>query len=43
MAGLAIKKPPKKTQKKTHKKPIKNVFLGFLILNFYENNTNFSL
>jgi hypothetical protein len=48
-AGLAIKNPPKKTHpkkpKKTHlKKPTKNVFfVSFLIFNFYENNTNFSL
>jgi hypothetical protein len=35
MAGLAIKNPPKKTQKKTPKKPTKNVFfLGFLGLFF---------
>ncbi len=27
-AGLAIKKPPKKTQKNPPKKPTKNVFLG---------------
>jgi hypothetical protein len=37
-AGLAIKNPPKKNHLK---KPTKNVF--FLILNFYGNNTNFSL
>ncbi len=40
-AGLAIKNPPKKTHLKT---PNKNVlFLLFLFLIFYENNTNFSL
>jgi hypothetical protein len=40
------KNPPKKPTQKTHlKKTTKNVFLGFfwVFLNFYENNTNFSL
>jgi hypothetical protein len=42
-AGLAIKKPPKKTHLN---KPIKNVFfLDFWVFNFFifiENNSNFS-
>jgi hypothetical protein len=38
ISRLAIKNPPKKTHLK---KPKKNGFLK--ILNFYENNTNFSL
>jgi hypothetical protein len=44
-AGLALKNPPKKTQKTHLKKPTKNVFFfGFFkFINFYENNTNFSL
>jgi hypothetical protein len=46
--GLALKNPPKKTQKTHLKKPTKNVFfwvfLGFFkFFIFYENNTNFSL
>jgi hypothetical protein len=45
VAGLAIKNPPIKThpknpQKTTKRNPLKWVFL---IFNFYENNTNFSL
>jgi hypothetical protein len=43
VAGLAIKNPPKKNQKNPPKKPTKNVNFFFLIFNFYENNTNFSL
>jgi hypothetical protein len=45
VAGLAIKNPPKKTQKNHLKKPIKMFFfVFFLILIFlYKNNTNFSL
>jgi hypothetical protein len=42
VAGLPIKNPPKKTQKKA----IKNGFLGFFgskFLIFYKNNTNFPL
>jgi hypothetical protein len=43
--GLAIKNPPKRTQKNLLKKTTKNVFFwGFLIFFiFYENNANFSL
>ncbi len=46
--GLALKNPPKKTQKNpkkpTLKNPLKWVFLVFFkFLIFYENNTNFSL
>jgi hypothetical protein len=43
-AGLAIKKPPKNTPKNHLKNPLKMGFLEFFIIfNFYENNTNFSL
>ncbi len=43
-AGLAIKTHSKKKQKKYLKNFTKNVFFGFFkYLNFYENNTNFSL
>ncbi len=43
-AGLAIKNPAKKKQKNPPKKKLKMfVFWVFLIFNFYENNTNFSL
>jgi hypothetical protein len=46
--GLAIKNPPKNTNKKKHlRKPTKNGFFGFFWVSlnfkfFYENNTNFS-
>jgi hypothetical protein len=43
-AGLALKNPPKKTQKTPHKNPLKMFILGFFkFFIFYENNTNFSL
>jgi hypothetical protein len=42
--GLAIKNPPKNTQKPTKRKPLKMFIFGFFkFFIFYENITNFSL
>jgi hypothetical protein len=43
--GLAIKNPPKKTQKTHLKNPLKMfIFILFFVFSiFYENNTNFCL